>query len=364
MNGMNDKISIRQAFIIVLAFTYSPFMRSIPYFTAKQAKQAAWLAPLLASLILLLAVFIFQGIYKKYTDKEMSFMDILYDVFGKWIGKALVLTYFIFTTILLCYYTRYYCERLVATTYYNVDIKLFLVSMLVFIAFVMRFKLVIFARMSEIIFLVLLLIFFILSTLNIPNIELHRITPISISDFFPVVKAGIGVSSGYLLFSYIFLVSDKINKTDKIKKYGLELVIFYTIVIPILVITVIGVLNYSTVERSTIPYLVAIKHISLFQTIEKIESLVVGIWILSDFALLYFFSYANIHILKSLFGLKEPKHLNNIYLTFVGLFTLTLAVSKFELEDFEQLILMPVGIVFGFGIPVLTYAVGKMRKKV
>lgn len=364
MNDMNDKISIRQALIIVLALTYSPFMRAIPYFTAKQAKQAAWLAPFISSLILLLVVFIFHGIYKKYAQEEMSFMDILYDIFGKWLGKVIVLTYFIFSTILLSYYTRYYCERLIATTYYNVDMKLFLVSMLVFIAFVMRYKLVIFARMSEIIFLVLLIIFFILSTLNIPNIELHRITPISTSDFFPIVKAGISISSGYLLFSYVFFMSDKINKTDKIKKYGLEMVAFFTVVVPILVITVIGVLNYSTVERSTIPYLVAIKHVSLFQTIEKIESFVVGIWILSDFVLLYFLSYTGIHILKHLFGLKEPKHLNNIYLTFVALFTLTLAVSKYELENFEEFFLMPVGIVFGFGIPALTFFIGKLRKKV
>lgn len=361
---MNDKISIKQAYILILAIAYSPIMRFVPYYTAKEAKQASWLAPFVGSVFLFVIVLILHGLYKKYHDQQVSYADIIYFVFGKWVGKIITFLYFIFMTILLSYLARYYCERLISTAYDSVDIKVFLISMFVFIAVVMRTKLVILARMSEIIFLILLLLFINISTLSIPNIELSRLTPISLSDALPVFKAGFGVAYCYLLTTYIFFMSDKFHNTKYIKKIGIELVLFFTIVIPILVIATVGVLNYSTIVRSTIPYLISVKQISLFNTIEKIDAIVVGIWILSDFVLLCLLAYINVHVLESIFELKESKNFNNIYLVFVALFSLTFAVSKFELEDFEQLIMVPASIVFGLCIPALTYAIGKLRKKV
>lgn len=364
MIELNKKISMKQAVVLLLAMTYSPSLRFIPLTSIKYAKQAAWLSPLISSLILLLLVFVIDRIYKKYKDKEVSLMDIIYNVFGKIGGKVTVFLFLIYTSINLAYYARIYCERFASNIFINVDIKVFLITMLIFIAVVLRHGLVVIARMGEIIFAVLLCLFITITILGIPNIVFYRLTPISTDDILPIVKGSMGSTGIYTSFTLIFLFSDKISNISAIKKTGIQLTTFYTMVIPVLVAGILGTLGYSTVQRSLDPFLISVKLISLFDTIERIESVVVAIWVFSDFVLLCMFTYINIHLIKSLFNLKEEKYVYNIYLSFIFVFALGFIGSKFELEDFAEAFLLPLNLFFTLILPILIFLVGKLRRKV
>ena len=51
-----DKISIRQAMYLFLTIVASPAIRLVPVYAAQTAEEAAWLAPIVAAVILFLIV--------------------------------------------------------------------------------------------------------------------------------------------------------------------------------------------------------------------------------------------------------------------------------------------------------------------
>lgn len=93
MSTNNKKITVRQAVFLFITITYTPSVRLISVYAAQRAKQAGWLAPIIAVIILIIASFIWHAIYKKYNN--YSLMDIYSDIAGKFIGKILIIIHLI-----------------------------------------------------------------------------------------------------------------------------------------------------------------------------------------------------------------------------------------------------------------------------
>jgi spore germination protein KB len=114
MSNDNNKISVKQAMIFIIIVFCAPAIRYIPLYSSQQAKQAAWLAPLVALFFQIVYVLIWCKVIKKYGSK--SFVDITKDILGKIIGITVIIIYFIWITFFLAYNVRLYAERILAAT--------------------------------------------------------------------------------------------------------------------------------------------------------------------------------------------------------------------------------------------------------
>ena len=170
MSTNNKKITVRQAVFLFITITYTPSVRLISVYAAQRAKQAGWLAPIIAVIILIIASFIWHAIYKKYNN--YSLMDIYSDIAGKFIGKILIIIHLIWIVLLNAMYVRYFAVRMVGSIYPNISINVFLISILVVIAYTLRFGLTVLARLNEVIFPLLSGAFCVLIILMLPNVKL------------------------------------------------------------------------------------------------------------------------------------------------------------------------------------------------
>ncbi len=358
----NKKISIRQAMFLFLTIIFTPTVRIISVYAAQRAKQAAWLAPIFAVLILLLIILVWQAIYKKY--KDCSLMDIYSDITGSIIGKVLMVFHLLWLILLSALYVRYFASRLVGSIYPNISASIFMISMLVAISYTLRYGLQTLARLNEIVLPLLTGAFFILLALMMPNIKVRFLTPISYRSILPIFYGSMGTTGILVYYSLLFIVGDKINNKDKIKKTGVSLSLFLLIALTAVIVISLGTFNYSVVQRAQLPFLVAVKQISLFNTLENIESIVIAFWVVSDFVLISMFTYLTLHILKYLFRLSDTKPLINIYLIFLYIVSLLLADSAFEMQQLSDDFFIPLNILFGGVVPILMFFIGKIRKKV
>lgn len=357
-----EKISTKQILYIYLVILFSPSVRLIPSFSAQKAKQASWLTPTIGFIALIILFIIIQKIYNSY--KNFTFMEIIYDITGSYIGRIIVLVYIIWVTILLALYTRYYGERIIGSIFPNVNINIFIIPMIIFVAYAIRYDIIIIARMNEILFPVILSIFFLFIIFLIPRFEINNLTPLCYIDIIPVLK-GSAVSLaiwGYLPF--LFVLSDKIKDTQNIYKHGKYAALFLLIATTFLIAMTVGTLGSSVVERLPLPFLVAVKQISIFGTLEKIESMLVTLWIASDFTIISVFSIIILKMIKSFLKLSDIKPFINIFCVFIYFFSLCIAKSRFELEEFSKYIAIPVNIVLEFIIPIVIFIIGKLRKKI
>lgn len=362
MRNKVNKISIRQAAFFLLTITFTPSIRVLPVYTSERAKQAAWLAPVITSIMFILLASVWQALYKK--NKDCSLIDLYSLIAGKIAGKILAAIHLVYIMLLTALYIRYFAIRLVGSIYPIFSMEIFIVIMLLLIAYTLRFGLTTLARFNEIVLPLLVGLFFVLCILMLPNIKWNFLTPVSYRSIIPIIKASAGVSGIVAYFSFIFIIGDRISSKERIKKTGVSLAIFLLLALTIIIIVVLGTFSHSVAERTQMPFLVAVKQISLFNTIEKIESLVVAFWVLSDFVLISFFIICTFSIFKSLFKLSDTKPIINIYMVFLYYTTLLLAKNVFEMEQLSNMLFIPGNLIFGFGLPTIMLIIGKIRKKV
>ncbi|MDF2535669.1 MAG: gerKB4, partial [Bacillales bacterium] len=138
----------------------------------------------------------------------------------------------------------------------------------------------------------------------------------------------------------------------------------YILLSAIIIFEVIGTLTSSVVQRIPFAFLVAVKQISILDTIEKIESIVVGVFIFSDFILLSVLIFVSLNIIKSLAKLNETKHLLNLFLVLVYFLSMGITINRFDLENFSVYFLIYINLTFGLIIPIILFIVGKIREKI
>jgi len=363
MLASKDKISIKQAMLIFITIVYSPSLRLVLVAGAKEAKQAAWLAPIITLFFIIPIILILHRIYKKY--KEASFFEIIEDIFGTAVGKTVMVLLIIFLTFQLVIIIYNYADKFVSTAYTQYNQLIFVVVMLFTVAYINRKSgISVLARMCEILSAVIVFVFLFLAILSLKEVKISNITPISYLDIFPAFKANLIIMSNWSYLIYIFLLSNYINNKEKIKKVCSLTILLLAFITIILLVTGIGILGASTIELSPVPYITMVKQISAFGFIERLEAFVLSLWIFSDFVAISILIFIVFNLLKSLFKFSDTKSLIGIYSVILFFMVMMFGRNTFEVQALGFSLYVPLNIIFVYLMPVLVLVVGMIRKKV
>jgi spore germination protein KB len=354
-------ISVRQALIAFVLLLGSPSIRVLPAYSVEKAKQAAWLTPIIAIIITLIFLILMQKIFSKY-DKE-SFVAIMEDVFGIFLGKTLGILLFLYITFLSSFYIRFFAERLTASLSIHTSYIVYVGVMLVFISYVIKYDLPVLARMNEILLWIVVVVYLTICILTLQNIKISNFYPISYMDIVPVLEGSIPVVAIWSYISIVFMFSDRISNKKNLFKVGLKNIGLLSILTILAISIPLGVFGNSAKSLSY-PFGATVQTISYFHAIERVEALVIAIWIITDFCLISVFIVSALHTLKSVLRTTDSKPLTNIYILMLFFLSIYIADNVIELRALSSKLLIYSNGVIGFGIPFLLFVVAKIRKKV
>lgn len=354
-------MSVRRVLLLYLTITFPLAQRLIPIYSAQSGKQAGWLSPIISSASMVLLVLVINRFYKAFDN--LSFIDIVYKITGKTVGKIICTLWGLWILIELCKFVRYFAERTISTIMVDTKSSVLIALILITVAIGLYSGIIVLCRINEIILPIILFTFLVFSFMIAPSIELSYLTPISCLDIIPILKGSIGITGIWAYLLVIFFINDGITNREQLKTECFRLILFLTVMALILNLVTIGVFDYSVVERFPSPYIVAIKDISVFNTFQKIEPIAVSLWLIEDFLLFSVFSHAFLALMKSLFGLSKVDFLIAPMLIFVYFFSQFIAESRFALDRFSNLISVPVNILLFIILPVILFFVGKIGKK-
>ena len=357
-----EKISLKQALFLYLTLVYTPSVRLVAAVAAKNAKQAAWLVPLASLVILILHIWMIQSMYKKHENQPFCY--ILNITLSKYIGKIVCFLYITWLSILLGLYIRYYAERLVTSVSPSISIILFIVIMLVLVAYTLSSGIVVIARMNQIFVVILSAIFFLLVILLIPEIKIKYLTPLSYREIVPVLKGSLALSGLWVYIFFLFMIGDKIAEKDQLLKQGIKAGIFLFFITICLITTAVGTLGYEIMQRAPLTFYATVKQISVVDVFERIESILISTWIISDFIIIAVFAFIILELIKSLLNLNHMKSFINIYIIFQAILSLYLCRNVFELQEFSSKMGLQLNVIFGLVIPIAIFIIGKIRKKI
>jgi len=356
----NNKISIRQTFVMLILLNLAPAEKILPGIAARLAGHAVWLAPLVSFAIYAPLVLMFSAMFAKHPEKGLH--EIYTKVAGKFIGRLLSAAYGIWAFVIIATFLRINAERFIASIFPNTPPAFFIIAVLTLVLIAANGKLEALARFSELSLYIFIGMFVFLFFICLPNVSIKNLLPVTVYDAVPVLRGGAyaGVSWFYITFMLFF--GENISDKEHIKKFGIRyggVLAFFSLV---MILITVGQFGANLIKTTSLPFFMAIKSIRIFDAVERLESIFITLWTVVDFIMTAVFAFVLITILGKLTPVKNEK----VYILPVIIICFFLALflygNIFELTYLWETFGSLVNLALGAGVPLIIFVIGKLRR--
>ncbi|WP_160719439.1 GerAB/ArcD/ProY family transporter [Bacillus sp. USDA818B3_A] len=357
------KISPKQLFwiIAILNIGMTLLLTQTPAITA--AKQDAWICFVIAGGAGVGLVFIAGKLSLLYPDQ--TFIEYSQTILGKWLGRIIVIPYFIQLIPTMGIILRESSDFIQMTLFRNTPLLVLIVLMLYLMVYV-TYKGGIegIARCSEMIGPVIMVIIILTMLLNLNNIEWKQILPLYADSGWRKIAEGslspiafLGEANIIMMLTY-FTKHPKKSVSITIK--GVAMVSF---IIMLNTLEVIMVFGSGLAAHIWYPYFEMVRYISVLEFIQNIEIIPTVIWMLSIFIKLSTFLFVTSHGIGQLFHLKDWRKV--IWFIAILLIPLSIMYRNIDVSSinypnkFFIPFVVPINMV---AIPLFLLVVGTIRK--
>lgn len=301
----DGKISSKQYFFIIFSVIVSVSIFSVPAPAIALAKQEIWLAMAIAALVDgVVAVVLFYLGLKYFPQSLIQYCDtILGRLPGKILGGIFVGFFIHVAAITL----RIFGDFMTTAVMPETPMLFFVITLAVFSAFAVWNGLEVMGRLSELLGPAILLFSAITIFLVSNKVELDNLKPlfytrpadILLSSLIPGSWFGICIIMGMLLPYH-----NKPKQTLKAKMGG---VVVGSVFMIIYMLVMIGVFGVQGIASRTYPGYSLAKMVSVGDFLERIESIMMAIWVVGGFLTVTFLYYSAVLGIAQLLKLRSYK---------------------------------------------------------
>ncbi|MFB7637972.1 GerAB/ArcD/ProY family transporter [Peribacillus butanolivorans] len=363
----NFKISARQFTILVILSSIGTTILVIPGIMAQEVKQDAWIAAVIGTGIGLLLVALYIAVGRMFPT--MTLVEINETLFGKWLGKAVSITFVLFslycTAELLLYVGNFITTQIMPDTPIEVIHILFACILTMGI----RLGLEPLARSAELLFPIFVFLFVILvvSILLPPaQYKFENIQPVFETGIKPMIQAVYLFTSFFslplIILLMIFPVS--VNQPKAAEKSFFIGVLIGGICLLIIIALTIIVLGVDNTARNTYPSYVLARKINVGDFLQRIEAIMAIMWIITIYYKMSFYFYASVIGLAQTLNMEDYRPLTlplGIIMVSLSLFIHPNVVHS---TTFDKEIWPLYVSTYGLVLPILLLIVNAFRKKI
>lgn len=276
-----DKISHTQLVTLTWAGVLAPAAELLPVIALPAAGKGAWLAPLLAAPIILLAGWMLgRGV------GERGIAGTVRARFGPVVGSALLIIYMVWAQGLLALRLRLCARRLLASGYRDGAMWFFLLAAAALILWMGLGTLPAAARAGQIILAVLGLTGAVVLLLAAPKMRLERVLPLWGNDVVPVLRSALPATGvlGWGLAA-VFLAGEVRPRDNRKSWYGLFWGVGGCVVLALGQLVILGNLGPTLAARLEDPFFTLAKSVGVEGAFQRVESVVAALWTLADLAM-------------------------------------------------------------------------------
>ncbi|WP_042199034.1 GerAB/ArcD/ProY family transporter [Paenibacillus camerounensis] len=353
-------ISALQFFILTFGLTIGTSILVTPSGMAHIAREDAWIASLISMLINLLMVILYIALARLYPGQTLY--EILESVTGKWPGKLLTLAYlFYFISLigtLLGNLGFFVSGEVMPETPPEVVQIIFLIAAIISA----RKGIIILARVGELFFPWVVVLLLVLVLALIPQIEWNYIKPVLEDGWMPVLHAGLQSSIFQeVIVLMVFLPLVRQNKPRE-RAYLLGIAAGDLVLSAIVLLSVL-VLGIEQTENSTFPAYALAKTINIGNTLQRVEGMLITIWILTYFIKISVLFLSMLQGLRSIFGLKRQNHLIYPLSALFIIIAWNTYINTVYVNDIIATVWMKFASLFLLVIPAILYVTALVRVK-
>lgn len=356
------KVTGTQVSMLLFISVTSTITIYVPGFTAKEAKESAWLAasiiPFAFGYLTLWVVYKLGSSFPKLTI--FQYCEV---IMGKFIGKGLGIGYILFLIGMDILVAREFSDFLGVTTL-PLTPRIWLLTSLVALATYGAYKgIEVIARASQFVLGIYLLGFTVAILGALTNFKVGRLLPIMEDGLLPIIRGSIAPSSWYGEMCLLAMLFPFVNKPMELKRKGIIALVAVTLFVSFDVAVTIGVLGSSLASAFALPFWSMARGIEIGEVFQRLESFLLVFWITGIIIKEALLCYLICLGLTQVFGFKNSTAVLSIKAVFV------VYIADFILGNTAQVHIILTDywpffrIAFELFIPVFLLLMVKLRKK-
>lgn len=358
----NDTISARQLRTLLFAALLSPAIQVLPAQSAAAAGEAGWLSVVPALPALLLLCLALRSLLRR-MPPGTGLAGAVRLVWGRRAGSVVLAAYLLWGVLLLGADTRRYALRFLSTGYRNAPLPLFIVILLLAVFWVGRGRLCALARAGEVVGLALSIALGLVLFFGLFQIRAEHILPVWTQDLPAIARASLPVLAvlGYTVFAAF--LGEGVQWGQRDEKGCLGWVLKLCGVLTLLQLTCLGSFGPGLTGHMDTPFFMVVKGIGVQGAFERVESVIIALWILSDLALLCLVLFACRAILHEMLPNRGTGKTAVIPVV-VGAMLVALFCfpDSYLLSTFMEQAVTVGSLIFGFFLPFLLWATARVQE--
>ena len=356
------KITQRQLLVLAFVCLCSPIIRLLPTASVKYAGSGAWVSIFVAAVPSLLYVYMLCDFMGNRIEGESS-ADMMIRCLGRPLGKTVCTIFLIWFLFYGGFILRTSSERLLSTIFDNGS--LFVISTVTvataLIPAVGSVKSL--ARTGELMFLVIAGALWFILFFALDDIELEYLLPVTTRDSGGILLGAVAVFDIVSAIFYVTFLAGNAKKSTKEKKTGLRWCIYVLLAMFGIVFCTLGAISAPLVNKMQSPFFIMIRNISAFGVIEKIESVIIAIWVFTDFLFLATLMKITGVLTKKVAGVETGKLYYAAIALIVFIISFIITPTIFDMEFISQTLVPAVNLSLSAGLFLIVYIVWKIRSK-
>lgn len=304
---MNGKaLTEKQFAALVFTSLLSPLLRSVPRAAVYMAGRGAWLS-VIPALLILLALGAFLGFLIRSLQPGEGYADLFFRWLGPVAGRAVLLLYGAWFLFYAGFVLRSGAERLVAAVYPESPLYPFVLVMLGLCLLAALGSLRAIGRTAFLIQSILLISLGVILFLAAPDMSIENLLPVPLDNVSGILLGGLPLSFiGALGACFPFLMK-YVEPVEQPGKKSVSLVLAFLLLCLILSLEVLGTFGPSLTQKLAFPFFLMVRDVSLFHITQRIEAVVVVLWMFADFILCTAMLRCAYETLRPVFSLPDPE---------------------------------------------------------
>lgn len=329
-----------------------------------EAKQDAWISTVISGGISLFIASVATRLSLLHPDQTL--IEFSQTILGRWLGKIIVIPYFIMWNTVIAIILRQFGEALQIMVLPLTPLWVIMLIILLLTTHAVYSRgIVTVARSSEVLGPIIVLLVSIVLLLSINHLKISKLLPVYYdTGWLSIVKGSLSPASFLgecVMMTMLMSFMRDPRKGPRSVMLGMGLASFFIVLSTLLVLLTIGS-NLS--GKMLYPFFEATRVISLFQFIENIDAIVIVIWLSSIYIKLSLYLFINSYGMAQWLEIKNWRHM--IWLISPFVFVMALLPKNIVESSINYPTTFWLPYVFTINmlaIPLLLWIVGILRKK-
>lgn len=366
---MSEHYNSRQLRALTFLAFLVPVMRLVPRYTARLAGSGAYLAPIFALPPILLYIFFLSSLLKARNADE-GLGEMILKSGGRVFGRIVLIATWLFAIFYCGFVLRSGAERYISTVYPASGPWVFVFVMLALALIAAFGRKTALVRTAKIFSPLLLIVIVPVLAFSFTTVDLRLLRPINemgvaalVKSAFPVLNIAVG------MLAYTAFLEGGCEKALRRTRDYILWFLPVCALISLIIAAIVG--NYGAPLTASLshPFFTMIRDVRLFNTVERIEALILALWVFPDFLVSALMMLVASYSLRLVLGFKPSlgKSLDNGRWVILPNAALIAAVSVILPNDDEMMlrlseVYVPIANLFlTAALYPLCLAVGKIR---